>query len=73
MRPLIGRLPQHSPFPIRNSVFMFFVSSVELTDFKTRRIAHYKKNLIDLAEFEIKHARVSIQRNRSFFVCLFPR
>lgn len=32
----------------------------ELTDFKTRRVAAFKKNLIDLTEFEIKHAKVSI-------------
>jgi len=29
-------------------------------DFKTRRINHFKKNLVDLAELELKHARVSI-------------
>jgi len=28
-------------------------------DFKTRRINHFKKNLVDLAELELKHARVS--------------
>ena len=33
-------------------------SVVELTDFKTRRIAHFRKNLVDLAELEIKHAKV---------------
>jgi len=31
----------------------------ELMDFKTRRISHFKKNLVDLAELELKHARVS--------------
>ncbi|XP_016839864.1 sorting nexin-6 isoform X1 [Nasonia vitripennis] len=29
----------------------------ELLDFKTRRVAAFKKNLIDLTEFEIKHAK----------------
>ncbi|KAJ8678866.1 hypothetical protein QAD02_014653 [Eretmocerus hayati] len=29
----------------------------ELVDFKTRRVAAFKKNLIDLTEFEIKHAK----------------
>ncbi|KAK0161875.1 hypothetical protein PV327_008279 [Microctonus hyperodae] len=29
----------------------------ELTDFKTRRIAAFKKNLIELTELEIKHAK----------------
>jgi sorting nexin-5/6/32 len=33
----------------------------ELIDFKTRRIAHFKKNMIDLAEFELKHARAQVQ------------
>jgi sorting nexin-5/6/32 len=33
----------------------------ELMDFKTRRISHFKKNLIDLAEFELKHARAQVQ------------
>ena len=32
---------------------------VELADFKTRRIAHFRKNMVDLAELELKHARVS--------------
>jgi hypothetical protein len=31
----------------------------ELTDFKGRRIAHFRKNLVDLAELELKHAKVS--------------
>ena len=32
----------------------------ELTDFKNRRIAHFRKNLVDLAELELKHAKVRI-------------
>ena len=31
----------------------------ELQDFKVRRIAHFKKNMVDLAELEIKHAKVN--------------
>lgn len=31
----------------------------ELTDFKTRRVAAFKKSLIELTELEIKHAKVS--------------
>ena len=31
----------------------------ELTNFKTRRIQHFRKNLVDLTELELKHARVS--------------
>lgn len=33
---------------------------LELLDFKTRRVAAFKKNLIELTELEIKHAKVSI-------------
>ena len=38
---------------------VIFLLHVELMDFKTRRINHFKKNLVDLAELELKHARVS--------------
>lgn len=31
---------------------------LELLDFKTRRVAAFKKNLIELTELEIKHAKV---------------
>lgn len=30
----------------------------ELRDFKGRRVAAFKKNLIELAELELKHAKV---------------
>jgi len=33
---------------------------LELLDFKTRRVAAFKKNLIELTELEIKHAKVSV-------------
>ena len=29
-------------------------------DFKTRRVAAFRKNLVDLAELELKHAKVRI-------------
>lgn len=32
----------------------------ELTDFKKRRVVAFRKNLIDLAELEVKHAKVSM-------------
>uniref|UniRef100_A0A672SAH4 Sorting nexin-6-like n=1 Tax=Sinocyclocheilus grahami TaxID=75366 RepID=A0A672SAH4_SINGR len=32
----------------------------ELIDFKTRRVAAFRKNLVELAELELKHAKVSI-------------
>ena len=30
----------------------------ELTDFKTRRVAAFRKNLVELAELELKHSKV---------------
>lgn len=32
----------------------------ELKAFKIRRIADFRKNLVDLAELEIKHAKVNV-------------
>lgn len=41
------------------------LSSSELIDFKTRRVAAFRKNLVELAELELKHAKVSVaQRSR---------
>jgi len=40
---------------------------LELMDFKTRRISHFKKNLVELAELELKHARVSMICNMQLF------
>lgn len=34
-------------------------SSPELMDFKSRRVSSFRKNLIELAELELKHAKVS--------------
>lgn len=34
------------------------VDVLELTDFKGRRVAGFKKNLTELAELEVKHAKV---------------
>jgi sorting nexin-5/6/32 len=33
----------------------------ELTDFKTRRVNAFKKNMVDLAELEVKHAKAQVQ------------
>ena len=43
--------------------FIFYLSVhvhplSELTEFKQRRIAYFKKNLVDLAELELKHSKV---------------
>jgi len=40
------------------TVIVLIISS-ELLDFKTRRVAAFKKNLIELTELEIKHAKVN--------------
>lgn len=37
-------------------IFMFLFT--ELIDFKTRRVAAFRKNLVELAELELKHAKV---------------
>ena len=41
-------------------VFLLILLSLDLTDFKTRRVAAFKKNFVEFAELELKHARVSI-------------
>merc|ERR1711976_490669 len=37
------------------------VAKQELTDFKGRRIGHFRKNMVDLAELELKHSRAQVQ------------
>jgi len=40
-------------------------------DFKTRRVAAFRKNLVDLAELELKHAKVcSYYANSEFYFIL---
>lgn len=39
--------------------FGLIVLSLELIDFKTRRVAAFRKNLVELAELELKHAKVT--------------
>jgi len=53
----------------------------ELIDFKARRVSTFNKNLLELAEWEIKHAQVHCFRSKwgklhvtftlKFFVCSF--
>ncbi|KAL5008237.1 hypothetical protein ScPMuIL_013818 [Solemya velum] len=42
----------------------------ELTEFKTRRIAYFRKNLVDLVELELKHARAQVQLLRNCITSL---
>lgn len=37
------------------------VAKQELIDFKVRRVAAFRKNLIDIVELEIKHAKAQVQ------------
>lgn len=39
---------------------------LELNDFKTRRVQMFRKSLVELTELQIKHAKVNIDRERSF-------
>ncbi|XP_077993820.1 sorting nexin-6-like isoform X2 [Glandiceps talaboti] len=41
------------------------MAKVELTDFKTRRVSAYRKNLVELAELELKHAKAQVQLLRN--------
>lgn len=45
-------------------IFMFLFT--ELIDFKTRRVAAFRKNLVELAELELKHAKVVSLNIESF-------
>lgn len=40
-----------------NNILIYII---ELMDFKTRRVTAFRKNLIELTELEIKHAKVKI-------------
>ena len=40
-----------------NHLFLLF--SIEIQEFKTRRIAYFKKHLVEVVELEVKHAKVS--------------
>ncbi|KAF6215497.1 hypothetical protein GE061_010251 [Apolygus lucorum] len=42
----------------------------ELVDFKARRVAAFRKNLVDLAELEIKHAKTEVQILKSCIASL---
>lgn len=42
------------------SVFLGNLSFVELINFKRKRVAAFRKNLIEMSELEIKHARNNV-------------
>ncbi|XP_033716989.1 sorting nexin-32 isoform X6 [Tursiops truncatus] len=47
-----------------------FLSSPELMDFRSRRVSSFRKNLIELAELELKHAKASTLLLRNTLVIL---
>ncbi|XP_022447144.1 sorting nexin-32 isoform X2 [Delphinapterus leucas] len=47
-----------------------FLSSPELMDFRSRRVSSFRKNLIELAELELKHAKASTLLLRNTLVTL---
>lgn len=47
------------PFSGLSSFGLVLPLRTELIDFKTRRVAAFRKNLVELAELELKHAKVS--------------
>lgn len=42
----------------------------ELMDFKTRRVIAFRKHLIELAELEVKHAKVSFHDVKNILLFL---
>ncbi|XP_070378567.1 sorting nexin-6 isoform X1 [Dermacentor albipictus] len=42
----------------------------ELTDFKTRRVSNFRKNLLELVELELKHAKAQVQLLKSSIALL---
>ncbi|XP_076358938.1 sorting nexin-6-like isoform X1 [Tachypleus tridentatus] len=42
----------------------------ELQDFKTRRVAAFKKNLVELAELEVKHAKAEVQLLKNYLTSI---
>eukprot|EP00069_Balaena_mysticetus_P016824 bmy_10235T0 len=47
-----------------------FLSSPELMDFRSRRVSSFRKNLMELAELELKHAKASTLLLRNTLVIL---
>lgn len=56
--------PEESLLAVQGSSIILlintFLFSTELIDFKTRRVAAFRKNLVELAELELKHAKVIV-------------
>lgn len=53
----VTRLPPQPCLVVAILTVLFLFT--ELIDFKTRRVAAFRKNLVELAELELKHAKVA--------------
>lgn len=53
------KLPNN--YVVRNLKKISESAKQELIDFKTRRVAAFRKNLVELAELELKHAKGNLQ------------
>ena len=50
-----------SDFGLLISTTSFLSLSLELNDFKVRRVQMFRKNLIELTELQIKHSKVRVK------------
>lgn len=55
-----------SNFPWLCKLNLLPLLPVELVNFKRKRVAAFRKNLIEMSELEIKHARVSNFKSVTF-------
>lgn len=51
--------------PRSTDQLLIIFSSLELNDFKVRRVQMFRKNLIELTELQIKHSKVSADERMS--------
>jgi hypothetical protein len=52
-----------------NKMFCFYLF-IELNDFKTRRVQMFRKNLIELTELQIKHAKVNYKLIKHYLLSI---
>ncbi|KJH53649.1 hypothetical protein DICVIV_00077 [Dictyocaulus viviparus] len=70
--PKLQKLKQSNRKRARNLRILVHWTRTELKDLKKRRVLAFKRNLADLADLEIKHAKVCIFKpsSKSFFLLL---
>lgn len=54
-----------------NILILYNSFILELIDFKARRVSTFNKNLLELAEWEIKHAQVWFLNSILKTICLY--